>query len=455
MGHGAIGWGAACAVLLAICLAGCSNSESTTGDGHALDPRLTLTGTCETSKSDSAPDPGCPYAEGRGPRPLSDVCGVATDSLGYIYAASSGAFEKEEGRIAVFDPEGRFLTELDAPERPCRIDVDSRGRVYVAARPLTEPVRYATLRYTPSSYPPTAQTEYGSPIRFAEGGEHYGVAVDPTNDHVYIAKSGPAGIAEYNPDGSLADGAEEVQRVSVDAEGGEFALTFTSEFGRATTGPIRHGASSKEVQAALGRLPVVGPTSVRVSGGAGPGADRPYEVTFTNALAGLDIEPMKGDAAGLRGGAERVEVETLEEGDPGFTGSGYDVDVRHDGDSHDIYLAITIGEKQAIRVYDAQSHEVKATIRKASDEFAYPSSPIAVDQASGDVYVTDYEKGRINQFSASGELIGTINHDFKLVNDGADIAVDGSAESPNQGVVFSSSGEFEPAHLFAFAPQGD
>jgi hypothetical protein len=212
---------AAAALLIAGCGSGGvarSSGPAARDAGYSFDARLSLTGGCGVSAADRVADPGCPYRAGRRPRPFAEPCGVASDRLGYIYVSSSGRSGAHEGRVDVFDPRGRFLTEVELPakisERPCRIDVDSRGRIYIAARPLAvnstpanldihaRPIptafRYAILRYAPRSYPPRPGISYGQPIIFALTGESYGVAVDPSDDYVYVAS---VPVFEFTPGG--------------------------------------------------------------------------------------------------------------------------------------------------------------------------------------------------------------------------------------------------------------
>ena len=120
-------------------------------DQHVFDATLSLTGDCTVSSFDEVPDPGCP-GPAHPSAPFFNACGVATDRLGDIYVASvpytnSGYLP---GRIDVFDPEGRFLTEIEGvPHRACRLAVDSQGRIYSA------PIESGkVIRYAPKSFPP-------------------------------------------------------------------------------------------------------------------------------------------------------------------------------------------------------------------------------------------------------------------------------------------------------------
>jgi hypothetical protein len=76
----------------------------------------------------------------------------------------------------------------------------------------------------------------------------------------------------------------------------------------ATTAALAHDASAGQVQSALESLPAIGAGNVAVSGGPGPGA--PYQVTFTGALAGVDVQELSADSSGLSGGASTATVTT-------------------------------------------------------------------------------------------------------------------------------------------------
>src|SRR4051794_37130900 len=88
---------------------------------HQFDATLSLTGNCSTSKVDEVPDPGlCPMPPGvagvdHPSKVFQKARGIAVDSYGDRYVASFGTKEDgSEGRIDVFDPSGKFLTEIGA-----------------------------------------------------------------------------------------------------------------------------------------------------------------------------------------------------------------------------------------------------------------------------------------------------------------------------------------------------
>jgi hypothetical protein len=88
---------------------------------------------------------------------------------------------------------------------------------------------------------------------------------------------------------------------------------------QATTGPLSWRATAREVQEALEgltvpgypSLPAFGEGNVEVTGGPGDNsATHPYDITFTGALAGVDVPQMSADGSGLAGGGESATVST-------------------------------------------------------------------------------------------------------------------------------------------------
>ncbi len=197
-------------------------SPAQAADEHIFDPVLSLEGDCKAE--DGVADPSCTgeplaYPAGNAPKAFSLPCGTATDLHGSIYVANSGGTnlngEFGKGEIAVFDPQGKFLTKIPTEHGSCQLAVDSKGAIYGIEADLQEVEgnRVAFLdRYEPDSYPPTAATKYtlGARFEFIElepGGfadpcaKPRSVAVDPSNDHLYIGNV--CRIEEY---GSAAEG---------------------------------------------------------------------------------------------------------------------------------------------------------------------------------------------------------------------------------------------------------
>src|SRR6187399_207597 len=180
------------AVLLGVLVVGAPTAGAV--EAHLFEPVLSLTGGAGTSAVDPVPDPGPNHP----PSAFSDACGVAIDRFGDIYVASAAkgaSFDGTEGRIDVFSPEGRFLTEIKDENQPCGLAVDSAGNLYVHDEGVEGSVEDGgVVLYEPSAFPPVLGTSYGDPTIVVppsgSGGKAQfgsGIAVDPSNDHLYVS----------------------------------------------------------------------------------------------------------------------------------------------------------------------------------------------------------------------------------------------------------------------------
>jgi hypothetical protein len=170
-----------------------------------------------------------------------------------------------------------------------------------------------------------------------------------------VVKSGP-------------DQAVETQAVRVDATGGTFRLSFIAD----TTGDLAANATAAQVESALNSLASIGPGGVSVTGGPGDaGGSSPYIVTFDGgSLTGSDQRQLKATKGSTPlSGAGVVNVYTINQG-----GSGFEVCEPAKGD-------------------DCQD-QAEANSNRGR---------IAIDQASGDVYVT--ERNGIGKYSATGRFL--------------------------------------------------
>ncbi len=122
---------------------------------------------------------------------LNHACGVATDSKGDLYASSAGTDE-----IKVFDPSHALLTSISNANDPCGIAVDSKGKLYVS-----EQATGNVVRYTPNAYPFEGTPTYGSAEPIDSSGQAKGIAVDRTDDRLYVAKG--TKVAIYKSDTSF------------------------------------------------------------------------------------------------------------------------------------------------------------------------------------------------------------------------------------------------------------
>jgi hypothetical protein len=226
-----------------------------------------------------------------------------------------------------------------------------------------------------------------------------GVAVNQTGNGgvpagtLYVAESANNRVSVFDSSGNFvrawgedvvstgADQSNMIQRVTVDATGGFFTL----KFGASTTSEIPATATAAEVQTALNALTSINTEggSVSVSGGPGnAGGTTPYLVTFNGGpLAGKNQAVMTAanGATPLSGGAATVAVITVD-----FGGNGFE-----------------------ICNANPPSNDVCKTGVNSSATRGALSSPlgVAIDQATGNVYVSDQAFRRIDEYSATGSFI--------------------------------------------------
>jgi hypothetical protein len=185
-------------VLSMLCLGMAASSSFAAEAFYEYDPARSLTGNCDTSSVDPIPDPECPGGDHPASGPFRTPSSIAIDSYGDEYVASWGS-NGTQGRIDIFDDEGRYIGELLDPHGPLSIAVDSKGNLYVYEG--TGSTEGEAVRYSPTIYEPEAgKIEYEASSRFAfriGGGGMEGLTVDVATGHVFIGGFFPGEIREY------------------------------------------------------------------------------------------------------------------------------------------------------------------------------------------------------------------------------------------------------------------
>ena len=142
-----------------------------------------------------------------------------------------------------------------------------------------------------------------------------------TTPYVLTFDAALGAVAEITADGgSLTGGAgtatpgtttpgvtavDEVQSLTVTAEGGTYTITYDGQ----TTAAVAFDATAAAVQAALEALSNIDPGDVTVSGGPGDEAgSTPYVLTFGGAVAGTDVAEITTTATGLLAASVSVRV---------------------------------------------------------------------------------------------------------------------------------------------------
>jgi hypothetical protein len=226
MGRRRCGLSVALAVLCFFALL--SAASAAASEKHVYDPILSLSGACgSVSSEDGVEDPGCPTRHP--PNGFLAPCGAAVDSHGDIYVASRAGEGLFNGRIDVFDAQGRFLTEIADEEisaghhtmsQPCDLTVDREGNVY-----SRNYERQEVYLFEPAAYPPQLGEAYEASLIY-DPFEHgnpaskpclsaESVAIDPTNGHLYVGHV--CRIEEY---GSAAEGSPLLNETYVAAPAG-------------------------------------------------------------------------------------------------------------------------------------------------------------------------------------------------------------------------------------------
>jgi hypothetical protein len=173
----------------------------------------------------------------------------------------------------------------------------------------------------------------------------------------------------------LAAAASAVQSLTVTATGGKYKLKFSGS----ETGELNFNTSATEIQTALRALPSIGGpganTNVTVTGTG------PYTITFGSTLVNSPEPPItveSGPAVPLTGGTATISVVN-----PGATG-----------------FTICEAVSSPADVCQAGTGSVLA------GGMTGPTG-VAVDQTSGNVYVTEQNNRRVSEYTATGVWIAT------------------------------------------------
>jgi hypothetical protein len=246
----------------------------------------------------------------------------------------------------------------------------------------------------------------GSDVSGLGPGQFYngagGVAVNNSSGDVYVTDPQNNRVEEFHADGSFVrlwgqnvvasgqDQSNATLAITVNATTGSFTVTY----GASTTGDISATAAASAVQTAINNLASVSGAGGSVTVGGGPGnagGTTPYIVTFDGgSFAGTDQSLSVANSAGdpLNGGASTVSVATM---NPGHT--GFEV-CNANPPSNDVCQAGIISSA-------------------SSGGFNRPNS-VAIDQSTGNVYVSDILRSRVNEYTATGQFIRSFGQNAVL-----------------------------------------
>jgi NHL repeat-containing protein len=254
-------------------------------------------------------------------------------------------------------------------------------------------------------------TSFGGQFSNLSGG---GLAVNTSGvgapaGTVYVVDGYGRRVQRFGPGGDfqrlwgqnvVAPAVNDTQRIVVEASDGTFTLTFNG----ATTDPIAYEekesplekeeanqALGQDIRHALAELPSVGGSAnLRVSNLP---VEAVFYVEFVGALGAADQPQITADADRLSG---TVEISTLADGDSttADTGTGFEICTA----SHECQTGATTGSNEAVAGTTANGGQL-----------GEPQG-IAVDQATGNVYVTDQRNNnqgdrRVTEFDADGHFL--------------------------------------------------
>jgi hypothetical protein len=188
--------------------------------------------------------------------------------------------------------------------------------------------------------------------------------------------------------GGNATHRNEVQELDVN---GEAEDTYTLTFEGQTTVPISDTAPSEAIKNALTALSAVGPSNVIIERN---NSGEPYFVTFVNGLAGTDVPQLTPDP-----GAPSVNVKTLDDGSGGG-GTNYEI----------CSAAASCGGGASLGGNGTAA---------GNGDLDSPQG-VAVDEDTGNVYVSDRNNHRIDEYEGTGAFIRAFG--FDVVESGPDNA---------------------------------
>ena len=284
------------------------------------------------------------------------------------------------------------------------------------------------------------------------------IAVDPVNGDIYVTDGNYRRVEKFAPSGAflyalggdvVAHGPDnstnnEIQKVTVTAEGGTFKLQFEYPYAQAyaegfvpgETVSIPYNASAAEVEAALNATPTVSGSFVpggEVSVTGGPGnatGSRPYEITFEGNIGGDDVPQLQNiDECGfgescLTGANHEVAIATVTNGGGGEVCKPVGGDVCKGGGDFNsgangtfnwsIFENTTVAVGATGTVYIGDANRVQ----EFTPEGAYfgqinvpgggATKAVAVD-GSGNLFVISESIAGVQEFNSSGTLVRTLH----------------------------------------------
>ena len=151
--------------------------------------------------------------------------GTVVDSQGDVYVS-----DYSHEVIDVFDSAGTYLTQITSICGALGVAVDSDGNLYAI-----DECSGNVIMYTPDNYPFVGTPTYTGPTTIDASESAFSLAVDPSNDHVYVARRGSEEIVEYKSAaegsgvviGSAAEEVGTIEAVGIDVYGANHDIYVT------------------------------------------------------------------------------------------------------------------------------------------------------------------------------------------------------------------------------------
>lgn len=306
-------------------------------------------------------------------------CGVATDNTGRVYIGDFGGSIDRYMPSANPATNGDYDSHITGVSNPCNLAADSTGAVYASTWPTGPLTKYAASDFGTSD-----------PGTVIDATSH-AVAVDPSTDDVYVDEGNK--ISSFDSTGTL-----------------RYSFGSEAEFGSESDGvAVSPGHGDVYVADSLNhRVDVYGPTaSTDAASGVGhvkavlnghldPNGGEITDCHFdwgTTSAYGNTIPCSQGGSYTTAGSVSA----TLTGLEPGNT-YHYRLVVANDTNT-------VAGQDQAfetVRVPVIHSLVSAFGASGGGDGQLSGNSGVAVDQASGDVYVADTANHRVEEFDANG-----------------------------------------------------
>jgi hypothetical protein len=247
----------------------------------------------------------------------------------------------------------------------------------------------------------------------ADPGDIY--VVDENNHRVQRFDSEGHFISAWGAD---VFGVNEQQQLNVDATGGTYTLEFEGE----TTAAIPEASNGAAVATALALLPAIGAGNVQGTGAA----NSVKTITFVEALGGTDLPLMVADSTNLTGGTATAAVTPFVDG-AGGAGTGYEICT----EASLCKAGLPSGGNPADNLKNGAMDNPQA---------------LAIDEDTGNVYVSDRDNRRINQYDGAGNFIRSFGWDVDGTEPGLEYEVCPAANRCKAGVAGAGIGQISTSN---------